>query len=402
MDHQNLSFFRDSLYQTQNICSWSMTGEHQLLFSNAVEENFFYQLFMVSSCSTAIREHFSSSDLPVITSDQTGFVWIGAKQKPDNENMLAVIHLLGPVFTSALTKTFLQQHIHALNPSLDSAERLRHFIREVPTTTPELAEGYALMLHYCLNGETVRTKEIVTRSEAEEIENGAVWGSTDWHGTWVGEQRFFESVKEGRSEGIVELSSGHTGKMSEDPLRQAKNEMIVFTVLCSRAAILGGVSSEGALNMSDYFVNQIEKAKTVQNTYQLGGIIHREYIARVKMVRERNSDSVLVRECREYIETHIFDRISLKEMGESLGYTEFYISRMFRQETGTSLFEYINRRKAELACTILKETRMSISELSYRMGFSSPSYFSSVFRRQIGMTPAQYRAKTHLNNEEQS
>ncbi len=103
--------------------------------------------------------------------------------------------------------------------------------------------------------------------KAEEL----AWGDTNWHGSWLSEQRLFQSISEGRFEDYSKINTGKIGNIGGgDPLRQAKNEMIVFAVICSRTSIIGGVSSEGALNLSDYFVQKIEASETVSEVYNIG------------------------------------------------------------------------------------------------------------------------------------
>ncbi|MCR5371687.1 MAG: hypothetical protein K6E83_13360, partial [Clostridium sp.] len=107
------------------------------------------------------------------------------------------------------------------------------------------------MLHYSVNHTVIPQERVVIQNPGMEKDESD-WNNSRWHGSWIGEQRFFQSVIEGRAEGLREFSGGQVGEIGGgDPLRQAKNEIIVLSVLCSRAAILGGVSEEGALNLED-------------------------------------------------------------------------------------------------------------------------------------------------------
>lgn len=387
MEYRNLKFLQDVFFHTQNICSWTITSDMQLLYSNCPEQEFFFNLFLVSSCRTAMQTHFSASNSPLIVS----FVWIAACESaaPDK---VAMTYLLGPIFTSEITEKHLHQHCRKMRLSAETIERLWRFIRNVPTISINTASCYASMLHYCVTGCTVTLGEVQMQNERIDHTDEVAWGDTNWHGSWVTEQRLFKSIMEGRYEDFGKVNTGSIGNIGGgDSLRQAKNEIIVFATLCSCAAILGGVSSEGALNLSDHFIQLVEAADSVQEVMNLGGEMHQAYIQRVQKAKANSSRTALVRACMDYVDTHILEKISLTSMAQEVGYNEHYISRKFKSETGESLVDYINRQKIQLAKIILKDTKLSVTETSDRLAFSSPSYFSSVFKKQAGVSPAEYQ-----------
>ncbi len=392
MDYQNLKFLRDSFLNTQSICSWSITTDGQMLHSNCPEFEFFFNIFSVSSCCTAIQRHFSNSAAPYVTTDSIGFVWMAALQPADDTEQIPTIHMLGPVFTSEMTERYLSQHMRKLHLNSNLADRLWYFVKEVPTISSNMACCYASMLHYCVSGETVRPIDIEMWSEPAAHSEEVGWGDANWHGTWLSEQRMFKNISEGKIEDYSKMQNGRIGNIGGgDPLRQAKNEMIVFAVICSRAAIFGGVSSEGSLNISDHYVQKIEAAQTVSAVRNIGAEMHNTYIQRVRKAKESSDQSPLVRDCMEYVDTHIFKKISLKEMSQEIGYTEHYISRKFKSELGLSLFDYINQQKIAMGQVLLRETGLSIADISDRLGYSSPSYFSALFKKLTGVTPVEYQ-----------
>lgn len=391
MEEQQIKTLQDVFFHSQNICSWDITTDMQLIYSNCPEQEFFYNMFLVSSCRTAIQAHFANSCFPLLVSDPIGFVWIAARNAD-------VTYLLGPVFTSEMTEQYLHQVCRKMHLATETTERLWHFVRKVPAISYNTASSYACMLHYCVTGKAVMLNEVQVQNEridytAEEV----IWGDLNYHGSWGMEQQLFKSIMEGRLEDFRSTNIGSVGNIGNgNPLRQAKNEIIVFSVLCSRAAILGGVSAEGALNLSDYFIQSVETADTVQEVYDLGAKMHRVYIQRVQDIKANSGQSSLVRACMDYVETHILEKISLNSMAKEVGYNEHYISRKFKSESGKSLVDYINHQKIQLAKIFLRDMKLSVSETSSRLAFSSPNYFSSVFKKQTGVNPAEYQ-QTHSN-----
>jgi AraC-like DNA-binding protein len=81
-------------------------------------------------------------------------------------------------------------------------------------------------------------------------------------------------------------------------------------------------------------------------------------------------------------------------MEELAGYVqlnETYLSKLFKKETGQSVSEFIRDKKVEEACALLRYSDKTSVEIAADMGFSSHSYFISIFKKVTGMTPKEYR-----------
>ncbi len=394
MEYQNLKHLQDCLYFTQNICSWSMTPDGMLLYSNCPEQDFFFSLFSVSRCREEILKHFKGKETPILAADRIGFVWIAAVQPAEENQNAAVIHMAGPVFTSSVTEQYIRGHMRSMSLSHETGSQLWSFIRTVPAIGSDQASRFAAMLHYTVGKSAVSPNEVEIWSEPAEQAEGSGWGDANWHGDWTAERQFFDSIAQGRYVDLSRITTGQIGQIGGgDPLRQAKNQVIVLAVICSRAAITGGVSVEGSLALCDYFINAAEAEKTIPAVESVGMEMYRTYIQRVQRVREEGDYSPLIRACSEYVESHIFEKIRLADLAASVGYTETYISRAFKKEAGESLSDYINHRKTELAKRLLREHPISVAELSERLAYTSPSYFSSVFKKFAGVSPAEYQSR---------
>lgn len=120
-----------------------------------------------------------------------------------------------------------------------------------------------------------------------------------------------------------------------------------------------------------------------------------DYIQRVRSTKESTGISQATLNCCDYISTHLSDNLSIDFLASRAGYTEYYFSRKFKQETGMSIREYINQEKMHKAKILLSSTTMSILEIGTELGFNSRSYFSDTFQKMIGTSPGEYR-KMHL------
>lgn len=97
----------------------------------------------------------------------------------------------------------------------------------------------------------------------------------------------------------------------------------------------------------------------------------------------------LVSETLKYIEEHLLDEISLRDLSTHLFYNGTYISRCFKKITGLSIQQYILRRKIYLAQCQLQKGK-SVSESCMNSGFKDYANFSKVFKKIVGVSPKKY------------
>lgn len=94
----------------------------------------------------------------------------------------------------------------------------------------------------------------------------------------------------------------------------------------------------------------------------------------------------------DYIHNNYMNVIELSYLAEICGVTREHLCRVFKQYTGMRPFEYITKIRLQKSKEMLVLYRnMNINEIAYKCGFQSNSYFSSVFRKSMGITPEEYR-----------
>lgn len=94
-----------------------------------------------------------------------------------------------------------------------------------------------------------------------------------------------------------------------------------------------------------------------------------------------------------YVDTHVFSLTSLNELAEQMGYSYSYLSTVFKQTTSQSLSFYYRKKKLEIAAILIKENRMTVSEIAELLGYSSVYAFSKAFTNGFGCSPLAYRKK---------
>ncbi len=103
-------------------------------------------------------------------------------------------------------------------------------------------------------------------------------------------------------------------------------------------------------------------------------------------------NSKIVEQVQLYIQQNIsWQHLSLATIAAHFDFSEDYLNRAFRKETDTTINAYITFLRTSRACRLLKTTQLSISEIAQSTGYASTNYFCRNFKKQIGLTPNEYR-----------
>ena len=102
-------------------------------------------------------------------------------------------------------------------------------------------------------------------------------------------------------------------------------------------------------------------------------------------------ENQIVNKAIDYIFSHIEKELSVDEISQYIGYSKYYLTRIFKAETGESIYAFIKRLKLEQSTWRLKvEKSRSITEIGNEFGYSSSNY-ATLFRDHFEKTPAQFR-----------
>lgn len=108
---------------------------------------------------------------------------------------------------------------------------------------------------------------------------------------------------------------------------------------------------------------------------------------------DQQSDGLppLVAKAVEYIEEHYNENLTLQQVAEQIGITGGYLSTLFAQNLNRGFVEYLNEVRIEHACIYLQQNYLKTYEIAYKVGFNDEKYFSRVFKKIKGESPAAFR-----------
>ncbi|MBT9317939.1 helix-turn-helix domain-containing protein [Leptothoe spongobia] len=94
----------------------------------------------------------------------------------------------------------------------------------------------------------------------------------------------------------------------------------------------------------------------------------------------------------DYIDAHLGSEITLADLAQLVGMSQFHFGRLFKQSLGLSPYQYLLLQRVERAKQLLKQTGKPVVEIALECGFNSHSHFGRKFRQLTGITPKAYRA----------
>ncbi len=106
------------------------------------------------------------------------------------------------------------------------------------------------------------------------------------------------------------------------------------------------------------------------------------------------TEAGMTRECsiaKKYIEDHFSENITIDTLSSLVHLNKYYFAHNFTKQFGTSPINYLIKRRIDESKHLLTSTNYSLSSISQIVGFSSPSYFSQVFKRTTNILPQAYR-----------
>jgi len=110
------------------------------------------------------------------------------------------------------------------------------------------------------------------------------------------------------------------------------------------------------------------------------------------MSRKETRSTGVIDRAKEYIMANYKKDISLDDVSKEVDISPYYFSKIFKEATGENFIEYLTNIRIEKAKELLNDTDMSMKEICVEVGYSNPNYFSRIFKKNVGVSPTEYKA----------
>lgn len=395
---QNMMLFSELIQCGGNIYTWCYDADGKLLKSNCPDEGFISGAFELFGCKQRMLDYGKAHTSPVSLGTALGMIWMAAFEK--DCDTLKRAWVIGPVFYQDVSMRGIEQgmqYYRQMETSVAWTMQLYEVIKKVPVLQSTILNRYTLMMHYCLTGEHLTISDINSES-MQQSPHAEQQTNHDRHKVWMTEQGLLQMVRTGDLNYKQALSasmgiSAGVPVRSDDALRQSKTSVIVFISIVCRAAIEGGLSPEEAYALGDSYIQTAESAKTLDDLNPLSMMMYDDFVQRVHKCRTNPKLSMQVQKCVDYIEMHLSEKIRAADLAALVGYTEYYLTHKFKEETGLSVTDYTKFAKIERAKVLLKSTDQTVQDIAASLSFGTRNYFSRIFQEVTGQTPMEYRGK---------
>lgn len=209
---------------------------------------------------------------------------------------------------------------------------------------------------------------------------------------------FLTKVKNGDIQKVIELFNEHIrpqfqNSTTPNPLRYGKNRGLSFSTLLSRTIVEGGVDANKALSIEFHY------AEIIENTHNLNELIDileqmlMRYTNTVLQLSSINHVSV-IKNASKYVHMHLSEAIRLNDVANFVNLSPNYFSSLFKREMKLSFADYVNQTRIKESQFLLETTEYPILDIAISVGYNNQNYFTTIFRKFTGITPKQYRMRS--------
>ncbi len=206
------------------------------------------------------------------------------------------------------------------------------------------------------------------------------------------ESALFEKIEKGDIEGTrTEANLFFDWMVNNYPnhMMDTKLKVLEFILFAEQKAFLSGGMTYYFLYREDYLPTIIK----IENYEQL----RKWFIDKVTQacrnitMKREEQTSGLICKAKKYIEENYHRDISLDDVSRIVDISPYYFSKLFKEETGENFIEYLTNLRINKAKDLLMHSGLNIKNICVDTGYSDPNYFSRIFKKQVGVTPTEFR-----------
>ncbi|MGN0493917.1 MAG: AraC family transcriptional regulator [Acutalibacteraceae bacterium] len=170
----------------------------------------------------------------------------------------------------------------------------------------------------------------------------------------------------------------------------------VSGILCEKVLAAYGIENTVCFHntsiggLFDEFFDYCAENTDVNSINQFGAIIfHR--IVQSLATNTQDSTQNAATKIKSYIDRNVYEKLNAASVARNSGFSVSQLGRIFKSEYGETVYSYILEQKISTAENLLKNSGLSVKEISDMLKFADEHYFCNIFKKKRGVTPSRYR-----------
>lgn len=331
------------------------------------------------------------------------YIWL----LPDTDERTAFV--VGPYLKTDISSVQIMENAESVNLDPRKIKSLDYYLGNVPLILDENAifavigsfaeriwggsDAYNLV--DIGNEQTPVLNSFNLKTMANETEDSTAFNMHLMEQRYSYENELMNAVSQGLTHKaellLTNFSEISFEKRAADPLRNIKNYFIIMNTLLRKAAENGGVHPIYIDSISSSYAKRIEELSSTDGTGKFMVEIFRAYSNLVKN-HSISKFSPAVQKTIVTVDSDLTADLSLNALSTLNNVSAGYLSTLFKNETGQTLTEFVNRRRVKMAKKLLKTTNLQVQTIAQHCGILDVQYFTKLFKKYEGKTPKEYRA----------
>ncbi len=314
--------------------------------------------------------------------------------------------MIGPFLENPMEESLIYPIINNLHLNLDHAAKLKFYYQSIPyidtssileilyTVHADVINTITLPKVYTLDLTTVQKKDSSYNLFLEDMNRNQMYKILEER--YAAEDKMLSYITTGD---VVSAQSAWTNSLLHnmqiapraiDSLRSSKNLMFAANTIFRKAAQAGGVHPVYLDELSGKWAIKIEQATSLEVLSRMPLQMIRAYCLLTKNHSVADY-SPIVQKALNFIHLNLSSDLTVKKIATEVGLSPDYLTRLFKNDLGIPVIRYINKKRIYTSLKLLNTTDLSIEEIGDLIGLHNTSYFSTLFKKEIGVSPKQYR-----------
>ena len=319
--------------------------------------------------------------------------------------------LLGPFMENPIDESMIYPIINNLQLTLDYAVNLKFYYQSIPFIENTKILEILYTIHESITQSSplpeVHTLDlsILTHQDSsytlllEDMNRTSMYKAIEER--YAEEEKMLSYITSGDvilAQSHWENSPIHLQSLSrlQDSLRNRKDLLIVANTLFRKAAQAGGVHPIYLDEISSKWAIRIEQTNSFAELDAMPRKMIHAYCLLTKN-RSMAQYSPIVQKALTFIHLNLSSSLSVKKIANEVNLSPDYLTRLFKKELNITVICYINTKRIYKSLKLLATTNLSIGEIGDLVGLSNTAYFHTLFKKEIGLSPNQYRKQLKSN-----